>query len=233
MQVDVYAYTSTDVYACTSADVWVLARVIDASQCIPMRIRIHKYGWVYYHSAFVCMCLRVIHTNSRTHSTLARLVMFLIHAELHWCECKLLLQILYAQLHFENIQTCLFAVAVVLLCMHVRIDTHWCACVPLLWCFLFMHVRLIYTDVHVFPCCDALFECFREWLMLAYVYACTSAAVWVLASVSDASPAVGVLARVVDASQGIRMNKCGCFSASESGWCKRMYMYTHVWLFEC
>jgi hypothetical protein len=137
-------------------------------------ICIHKYGWVYYHSAFVCMCLRVIHTNSCTHSTLARLVMFFIHAELHWCECKLLLQILYAQLHFENIQTCLFAVTVVLLCMHVRIDTHWCACVPLLWCFLFTHVLihvcpccdafywhmhvLIHTDLHVCPCCDAFYS---------------------------------------------------------------------------
>ncbi len=39
-------------------------------------IRIHKYGWVYYHNAFVCMCLRVIHTASRTHSTLVQLVMF-------------------------------------------------------------------------------------------------------------------------------------------------------------
>jgi hypothetical protein len=46
MQVDVYAYTSTDVYACTSADVWVLARVIDASQCIPM----HKYNVYAYTS---------------------------------------------------------------------------------------------------------------------------------------------------------------------------------------
>jgi hypothetical protein len=39
-------------------------------------IRTHKYGWVYYHNAFVCMCLRVIQTNSLTPSTLAQLVMF-------------------------------------------------------------------------------------------------------------------------------------------------------------
>ena len=53
----------------------------------------------------------------------------------------------------------------------------------------------------------------------ADVYACTSTAVW-------------VLARVIDTSQRIRMNKCCCLSASESDWCKLMYMLAHVRLFE-
>jgi hypothetical protein len=202
MKVYVYACTSTDVWrlervidaswcicihkyrcicmhkcGCLSASEsdWCKSMYTHAQvQCI----RIHKYGWVYYHSAFVCMCLRVIHTNSRTHSTLALLVMFFIHAELHWCECKLLLQILYAQLHFENIQTCLFAVAVVLLCMHVRIDTHWCACVPLLQCSvwalasesMYMHMQV---QMHA-----------QIWLVQLNVYACTKYGC-VSASVSD------------------------------------------------
>ena len=92
MQVNVYAYKRTAV--------WPLARVVDASWCIRMHkcgclsasesdwcklmymhaqvqcIRIHKYSWFYYHNAFVCMCLRVINTDSRTYSTLAQLVMF-------------------------------------------------------------------------------------------------------------------------------------------------------------
>jgi hypothetical protein len=169
-------------------------------------IRIHKYGWVYYHSAFVCMCLRVIHTNSRTHSTLARLVMFFIHAELHWCECKLLLQILYAQLHFENIQTCLFAVAVVLLCMHVRIDTHWCACVPLLWCFLFTHACF---DTHWCACVPLLW-CFLftrvrlDTVCALAVMLCLSASEWVHVYAYASTDACS---NMVGASQCIRMHK--------------------------
>ena len=65
VQVNVYACTK---YGCVSASV--------SDWCRPMYMhaqvrcaRIHKYCWVYSHSAFVCMCLRVIHTNSRTHST--------------------------------------------------------------------------------------------------------------------------------------------------------------------
>jgi hypothetical protein len=148
-------------------------------------VRIHKYGWVYYHSAFVCMCLRVIHTNSRTHSTLALLVMFFIHAELHWCECKLLLQILYAQLHFENIQTCLFAVAVVLLCMHVRIDTHWCACVPLLRCSVW---ALASESMYI---CICKYRCMLKygWCKSMYTHA-QSMAVWALAWVIDAGQCI-------------------------------------------
>ena len=71
MQVNVYACTK---YGCLSASVsdWCKLMYMHAQvRCT----RINKYSWVYSHSAFVCMCLRVIHTNSRTHSTLAQLVM--------------------------------------------------------------------------------------------------------------------------------------------------------------
>jgi hypothetical protein len=99
MQVDVYAYTSTDVYACTSADVWVLARVIDASQCIPM----HKYNVYAYTSmaefiitmpSYACVYVWYTQIHAHTARWLGWWCFLFTHAcfDTHWCACVPLLQ---------------------------------------------------------------------------------------------------------------------------------------------
>jgi hypothetical protein len=154
MQVNVYACIK---FGCLSASksgwckpmythaqstaVWALARVIDAGQCICLHkydTCIHKYGWVYPHSAFVCMCLRVIHTDSRTPARWLSWWCFFMPAERHQCECRLVLYILNAQLHFDASVRCSNVSR-----MH--------AC-----------TFLIHTNLHVCPCCDAMFERQRE-----------------------------------------------------------------------
>ena len=96
-------------------------------------------------------------------------------------------------------------------------DASWCICMHKYnayactsaavwsgWCrLMYMHTQAL------------LYEHWRVRLMQVNVYAYKHTAVW-------------ALARVVDASWCIRMHKCGCLSASESDWCKLMYMHAQV-----